>query len=537
MAVKHSLSVSAGQRTHAANGRSILVLGMHRSGTSALTRVLNLLGADLGSELLKPGYSNEKGFWEHRAAYEQNDQLLLSLNRSWDDVRPLPEAWLEQPRTQEIRMRLVDAMRSDFATSGLWAVKDPRLCRLVPLWASVVAETGATPVAVLVVRHPAEIARSLMARNAMSFEHGCLLWAIYMLEAERDTRGMPRCAVTYDQLLDDWSTVATRVRHELAVPLQAPEACSAQVDSYLDRGERHHRADKSADAVPSWVERLYRCFIEVAEGRDRWGAIEEAGQDPIAIARHFASYTERLIVGVDMADRQCGRLMQPDLEEFLRQWAERTDATIGSKLEAVQALAEESVQEREAARRLMLQRIADLEGAVFERDARRREEEANSAAAIADLEERLLHQQNAAEALTRDLEARSNEFARLAQERLQEAQATIEALERRVADGDAVRAELQASLTGLMSELADVREQLRAADLRRIEAERRAAQTQADADRHLDLLMSAKDDHAREVEALNARIAMCTEASSAPKPASGFISGRLQAVTRKGKTK
>lgn len=481
------------------NGRSILVLGMHRSGTSALTRVLNLLGADLGSELLRPGFSNEKGFWEHRAAYEHNDRLLLGLNRSWDDVRPLPDAWLERPIARDIRAQLVDEMRADFASSGLWAVKDPRLCRLVPLWSSIVTEIGASPVAVLVIRHPAEVARSLMARNEMSFEHGCLLWAMYMLEAERDTRAMPRCAVTYDQLLGDWSSVAERIRQELGVPLQVSESRVAQVDGYLDRGERHHRADDAEDTLPSWVERLYRCFNEVAAGRGGWDAVEEAGREAVSISRHFASYTERLIVGVDMVDRHRDRLMKPNLEELLRQWAE------------------ESVHERAAARQLMLQRISDLEGAVFEREARLRDAKHDVDVARLEFQSRALQ---------------FEERDRAAEESRRDAQATIELLQKQASDGEALCTKLQSDLDSAAQELVQLREALQAAEARRAEAERRAVAMHAEADAHLDLLMMAKDLHAREVEAIKLEFeAMRGSATPAP------LYRLFRAVTGKGTAK
>ncbi len=74
--------------------QAILVLGMHRSGTSALTRVLNLLGAELGSRLM-PAVSgnNENGFWENQDAVDIHEALLSDLGRNWHDIREMPAGW------------------------------------------------------------------------------------------------------------------------------------------------------------------------------------------------------------------------------------------------------------------------------------------------------------------------------------------------------------------------------------------------------------------------------------------------------------
>ena len=82
---------------------AILVAGMHRSGTSALTGALNVLGISLGQHLLAPGEDNPKGYWEHQSAVEIHERLLTALERRWDDVRPLPAGWLTSEAAQTAR--------------------------------------------------------------------------------------------------------------------------------------------------------------------------------------------------------------------------------------------------------------------------------------------------------------------------------------------------------------------------------------------------------------------------------------------------
>ncbi|HJP99138.1 MAG TPA: hypothetical protein VJ862_11295, partial [Rhodanobacteraceae bacterium] len=84
----------------------ILVLGMHRSGTSAVTRCLNLLGAEVGSKLLPPAEDNRSGFWEHAEVVAVHEELLGDLDRVWHDGRALPEGWLLSAAARKARGKL-----------------------------------------------------------------------------------------------------------------------------------------------------------------------------------------------------------------------------------------------------------------------------------------------------------------------------------------------------------------------------------------------------------------------------------------------
>ena len=109
--------------------QAVFILGMHRSGTSALARIVNLLGVDFSTDLLGPRPDNPRGFWEHRQIVELHDELLDSLNSSFDDFLPLPNDWLMQPQTNDIRQKLIqNCVRRDFANSSPWGFKDPRTC-------------------------------------------------------------------------------------------------------------------------------------------------------------------------------------------------------------------------------------------------------------------------------------------------------------------------------------------------------------------------------------------------------------------------
>ena len=72
------------------NSRALLILGMHRSGTSAVTGALALRGVYLGQDLMPPGPDNPRGFWEHAGVVAIHERLLEALDRRWDDLRAMP---------------------------------------------------------------------------------------------------------------------------------------------------------------------------------------------------------------------------------------------------------------------------------------------------------------------------------------------------------------------------------------------------------------------------------------------------------------
>ena len=220
---------------------ALLVLGMHRSGTSALTRVLNLLGASLGDDLMPPGDDNPLGFWEHQGIVSVHEALLVALERRWDDPRPMPDDWLESEPAREAGEAIAAILRRDFAGVPLWAVKDPRLCRLMPLWRRVLADLAIEPRVLLVSRHPQEVAGSLLRRDGLPIAIGELLWARYLLDAVRGSEGCRRGMVAYDELLADWQGAVDRINRALATQLIADASQARDIDAFLTPQLRHHR--------------------------------------------------------------------------------------------------------------------------------------------------------------------------------------------------------------------------------------------------------------------------------------------------------
>ncbi len=251
---------------------ALLVLGMHRSGTSAVTRLLNLLGAALPTQLMPPSPAdNPTGFWESQEITDIHDELLASVGSSWDDVSPMAADWHRSITAAPFRERIVRILRRDFDGSALFVLKDPRMCRLVPFWISVLDEFGAQPRFVIPVRNPLEVAASLKARDGFHAQRSQLLWLRHLLEAEAGSRRFARSFLTFDQLLGDWRRVADRLNEELQ--LRWPEPSSATVvaiDGFLQQRLRHQSLsrqdlDASSSVLP-WVREAYGAVMAAIDG-------------------------------------------------------------------------------------------------------------------------------------------------------------------------------------------------------------------------------------------------------------------------------
>lgn len=253
--------------------KAVIILGMHRSGTSALTKVVRLLGVDLGKSFLPPDSANPSGYWEHLHIYDAHEHMLNRLGRVWHSLFPFPDEWWLDPIIAPYRERLMDVLRTDFSRSGLWGFKDPRICRLMPLWHSIFSEVGCEPHFVFVIRNPVEVAESLRHRDGYSWDKCFMLWLLHALDSERECRRYPRVFVTYDQILSDWKAVIARISGELRLewPI-APSTIEEEVSSFLDPDLRHHKSSTSHAAQDSTLSRLagkmYQALLDAANGRE-----------------------------------------------------------------------------------------------------------------------------------------------------------------------------------------------------------------------------------------------------------------------------
>jgi glycosyltransferase involved in cell wall biosynthesis len=237
---------------------------MHRSGTSALTRCLNLVGMDLGSNLLSPAKMNAKGFWEHGDVVRINDQLLEALELYWYDLSPLPDGWQTSAAADAARDEIRMIVKRDFDGVPLWGLKDPRLCRLAPLWIEVLQEMGIRVVSVFMIRSPMEVAESLHRAHHLGVPHGVLLWAQHLEESVIAADSIPRVMVDYEHLLSEPVEVVFKIGRELELVWPVPpDERGEAILAFLDVGMRTHNKSVSADQVPPLVTELVKACASI----------------------------------------------------------------------------------------------------------------------------------------------------------------------------------------------------------------------------------------------------------------------------------
>jgi hypothetical protein len=238
-------------RNGAPEATAILVLGMHRSGTSAVARMLNLCGAELGRDLLPPKQDNERGFWENSALLALHERFLDEAGLHWYDLVSLPADWREGAAARNFVAALPEVLAQQFRDTPLFLAKDPRLSLLAPLWIEVLEGRAVRPVFVITVRHPDEVAASLAKRDGFSYARSHLLWLQHLLEAERATRGHRRVFVHYERVLADWRAELARIAAalEIAWP-NAGTDIDQQIAAFITPSLRHHGGDARAPAAP-----------------------------------------------------------------------------------------------------------------------------------------------------------------------------------------------------------------------------------------------------------------------------------------------
>lgn len=263
----------------------LIVLGMHRSGTSALTGVLGRLGVDLGDQLMDAAPDNPGGFFEDTLIVDTNEALLAAIGSSWDSPFALPDDWQDRAPAGELRRNATEFLGRVFVRDKLYALKDPRLSRLLPWWQPLFNDIRITGRYVILVRNPLEVAASLAERNGFSTAYSLLLWMHHMLEAERNTRGNPRAFVHYDDLLRDPAGTVRRLYDCCGLP--APDVPRHALADFIDARQRHHALGQDAvrERCPPPVAALYSELLRLA-GSEPGAAPDTAALDETAAQFH-----------------------------------------------------------------------------------------------------------------------------------------------------------------------------------------------------------------------------------------------------------
>lgn len=246
----------------ASERKTILMLGMHRSGTSLLSRLINLMGAHIGrhSELIPPDPKiNPAGYWEREDLVCAHEDFLQKNGFAWAKLAGFSLDTVDPASVETLCVSLAEiCSRIDSGGHSL-LVKDPRLCLLLPVWHRVVQG----PVHLFAVRDPRQIAASLLTAFPGVFTTYYLLalWQKHVQMALSALRGKRVLFVSYADLLHSPERGCERLMHGLAElgvrdlrPLQG-----AELDSVLDRklnrsgSARHARLSPAQADLQHWL--------------------------------------------------------------------------------------------------------------------------------------------------------------------------------------------------------------------------------------------------------------------------------------------
>ncbi|MDF0606827.1 hypothetical protein HZU77_014375 [Neisseriaceae bacterium TC5R-5] len=246
----------------------IVVLGMHRSGTSTLTRGLQVLGVSLGEQLMPPTPGNNaKGFWEDVDLNALNIEILQAIGSAWFHLASIEAAQVEELHHKGYFLRAVNLLEEKINGTQIFGFKDPRVAKLLPFWKEVFSHCQFKVNYLLAIRNPLSVAKSLAKRDNFSPEHSYLLWLGHTLESLNSSVGKLRLLVDYDRLMQSPDKELTRISKAFGLKINALELENYK-NEFLDQDLRHTKyplEDLSLDnSCPALVREIYSILLLAA---------------------------------------------------------------------------------------------------------------------------------------------------------------------------------------------------------------------------------------------------------------------------------
>ncbi|PBB44076.1 hypothetical protein CK222_10115 [Mesorhizobium sp. WSM3866] len=321
--------------TRPAKRTCIMVLGMHRSGTSALTRAISLLGAALPKQVIAPDENNANGYWEPTSLNMLNEKMLTEAGSSWDDWRPYDVRKLSEERRKFYRSEIARIIGEEYGTAPLFIIKEPRIARFAEMYADILTSLQIDIRYVFVFRNPLAVAASLGKRGGSSRGFGTLVWLRHVLDAEQASRGKHRALISYEAIVENWRPCLQRIADTLSLdwPRSIDEAKS-DVDAFISSANQHHSASQDeldADTtVAAWI-------------KDTYAAVQSLEGDPYN-QQSFRTL-DRVRRAFDAVSTTFGNAVYPDLHAL--------NAALAAAESRMQRIAAESAAEIEASKRAL----------------------------------------------------------------------------------------------------------------------------------------------------------------------------------------
>jgi hypothetical protein len=244
----------------------VLVLGMHCSGTSLCSHILSALGVDIAADN-GANASNPGDHWERREIVHCHDRILGLFNRTHEGLFhdfALPVAWWADPRVVQIKREIVAFLERRMG-GGYFGFKDLRAARLMPMWHQIFSEINLSPKLVLCLRNPAQVARSLQARNGLDPEIAEYRWLVYIVDFFRYAHSVDVCMIEYERWFSEPATNLGKLQRFLDLQWQQSQAdldltLSGIIDPAARRDDRGYR-----EASQPLVRSLYKLIRRAGE--------------------------------------------------------------------------------------------------------------------------------------------------------------------------------------------------------------------------------------------------------------------------------
>lgn len=319
----------------------LLVLGMHRSGTSAFARSMRVLGANLGDKLIGSREDNPKGFWEDSDLDELHLGMLEVLGVAWNRLTPLTVEDISKLEAHGFGEKADSLLRAKTREGGLHAFKYPPMAKFFPFWARAFSRGGYDVRHLLAIRHPLSVARSLARRDRLGREYSCLMLLAHVLPVLDHLQPGVSVVSDYDRLMEDPAREISRIAERLQLQVD-PHEMDDYLKNFLTPQLRHSNfsledldSDRGLDPL---VPEVYRNLLDLAADRrdladadvagmfSRWIEEFDAKTPLLGLIERTAAERDRLAILLDNADKELAwrdaslswRLTRP-LREF-RTW-------------------------------------------------------------------------------------------------------------------------------------------------------------------------------------------------------------------------
>ena len=269
--------------------RGVLVLGMHRSGTSAATGLVRLLGpATCAPGDMVRGPWNPSGHFESRSLMHLNNALLAEMGRRWWYPPPAGERYHDVAGALTTTPARARRVFRRVHRQEPWVWKDPRTCVLLPFWRQAL---GSRMAAVVVFRHPLEVAESLQRRHDLPVSFGLALWERYNRLALAHAESMPVFVSGYDELVRDpvgWTGSVGAFLDGLGMRV-GPRPDPGDVARFVDPELRHStHGPEALDQAPEAAATVYDA-LDTARGVSHEFVSPDLGPEPAGIEAELAT--------------------------------------------------------------------------------------------------------------------------------------------------------------------------------------------------------------------------------------------------------